>query len=114
MSGVAYEHTLFSGSVTGNGNTQATPAIVRWVKEGIFFVDITAIGAGTTLTIELQTHNTLADKWHRVAIWDGFTTTGIDEGFISDGLGDKISVLYSFSGGTTTATFSVTAQFKEF
>lgn len=114
MSHVPYNEELFSGSVTGGGNTRAMPVTVRWVKEAIFFVDVTALGSGTTVTIELQTYNTLAGQWHRLAIWDGFSAIGVDEGFISDGLGEKVSILYSFSGGTTTATFSVNAHMKEF
>ena len=114
MTHVPYNESLFSGSVTGNGNTQSTPIITRWVKEGIFFVDITALGSSTTLTITLKTYNTLADKWHKMAVWDGFASTGTDEVFIGYGLGDKMSITYSFSGGTTTATFSVNAHLKEF
>jgi len=111
---VPYEESLFSGSVTGNGNTQSTPIITRWAKEGSFFVDVTALGSGTTLTITLKTYNTLGDKWHKIAVWDGFVSTGTDEGFIGYGLGDKLSITYTLSGGTTTATFSVGAQLKEF
>jgi len=114
LSNIAYDAELFSGSITGNGNTQSTPIVTRWVKEGTFFVDITALGAGTTLTLTLKTYNRLADKWHKLAVWTGFTAIGTDEVFIGYGLGDSMSLTYTLSGGTTTATFSVNAQLKEF
>ena len=110
----SYNTSLFSGSVTESGNTQSTPIITRWIKEGIFFVSVTALGAGTTLTITLQTYNSLGSTWHKLGVFDGITSTGTDEGFIQYGIGDKVAISYVLAGGTTTATFSVSAHFKEF
>jgi hypothetical protein len=114
MSGIPYSETLFSGTVTASGDTQSTPIITKWVREAVFFLDITAIsGTGATLAIDLQTYNTLADKWHKLAEWEDKTATGTDEGFVTI-LGEKVAVDYTVSGTNPSITFSVTAHFKEF
>jgi len=100
--------------VTGDGNTTATPITTQRLKEGIFYLDVTAIGAGTTLTVDLRTYDSIADNWHMLARWTSRTTTGQDAGYIQFGLGEKVAVYYAFSGGTTTATFTVNAHLKEF
>ena len=111
---IPYYDTIFEGSVTGDGDTFTTPSITRHVKEAAFFVDITALGAGTELTLDLKTYNSVGDKWHRLAMWVPFTATGVDAGYVAYGLGDRVAIEYSLSGGVTTATFSVSAHYKEF
>ena len=114
MSHVPYAAELFSGSVTGNGNSSSTPIITKWCKEGVFYLDVTAVGSGTTITVDLRTYDSAADNWHMRARWSGKASVGQDAGHIEFGMGEKMAVFYSFSGGTTTATFTVNAYLKEF
>jgi hypothetical protein len=102
-----YTRRLHSGTVTGEGNTQATPIPCKFEHEAIFYLDITAISGW--LDIEIQLWNPLTDKWHKLATFDRKTTIGTDEGFVEYGIGEKLAVKYDLSD---TATFSVDVYLK--
>ena len=112
MSPVPYRAELISGTVAASGNTSATPIVVQWAKEATFFIDVTALTASQTLDVVIKTYNAGGDKWHKLAEWTQFTAVGTDEGFIGYGLGEKLAVFYTLSGGS--CTFSVNALLKEF
>ena len=112
MSPVSYAEQLFSDTVSASGDTSSTPITVGWAKEGAFFIDITMLTGGQTLDIVLKTYNSLADKWHKLAEWNTFSSVTTDEGFIGYSLGEKLAVFYTLSGGS--ATFTVNAALKEF
>jgi hypothetical protein len=104
---VGYTEQLYSGTATADGNTQSTPVKTKFVKEAIFFLDITAISG--TLDLEIQTYNPLTEKWHKLATFDQKNGTGQDEGFIEYGLGEKVALKYVVSG---SATFTLDAHLK--
>lgn len=105
---IGYTDGLYSGTATVSSNTQANPVFCDYASEAVVFLDITAISG--TLDIEIQTHNTLTDKWHKLAEFTQKSGTGKDEGFIQYGLGERLAVKYIVSN---TATFTVDVHLKE-
>jgi hypothetical protein len=104
---IGYTEQLHSGAVTADGNTQSSPVETKYVKEAIFFLDITAISG--TLDLEIQTYNPLTENWHKLATFDQKNGIGQDEGFIEYGLGERIALEYKVSG---SATFTLDAHLK--
>ena len=102
-----YTERMYSGTATADGNTQSTPVRTKWAKEVTFLVYITALSG--TLHLEFQIYNPISEQWHKLAEFDTFTGTGIDEGFIQYGIGQEVAVKYTVSG---SATFAVDAQLK--
>ena len=98
---------VYSGTATVDGNTHATPVKTKFSKEAVFFLDITAITG--TLDLEIQTYNSLTEKWHKLATFDQKSQVGKDEGFIEYGLGEKISVKYTVND---SVTFTLDASLK--
>ena len=100
-------YNLYSGTATGNGNTQSTPLKVRFNTEAAIFLEITAISG--TLDITIQTKNPLTDTWHTLATFDQKSATGNDEGYLYGVLGEYIAVSYEVSD---SCTFRVDASVK--
>jgi hypothetical protein len=98
---------LHGGAVAASGNTRSYPIKCRFSSEAIFFLDVTAISG--TLDVEIQTYNRLADKWHRLAVFDQKSATGQDEGYVEYGIGEKLAISYTVSD---TATFTVDVHLK--
>jgi len=107
MNEIPHLQTLFSGTVTSDGNTQSTPVKCRWAKEATFFLDVTALSG--TLDIEIQTKDSRTGKWHKLATFDQKNGTGTDEGFIEYGIGELLAVKYVVPG---SATFSLNVYLK--
>ena len=103
-----YTVRMYGDTATADGDTQDTPIRTKWARELTFLVDITALAG--TLDLEFQIYNPLTTKWHKLAEFDTFTSTGTDEGFIQYGIGQEIAVKYMISN---SATFTVDAQIKE-
>ena len=104
---VGYTDSMFSGSITTSGNTQSTPVKCRYVREAIFFLDITAITGN--LDVEIYTYDSISENWHLLATFDTKTATGQDEGYIQYSLGEQLSITYTTTG---TATFSLNVHLK--
>ena len=104
---LGYTVSVYSGIATADGNTQSTPVETRYVREAVFFLNVSAISG--TLDLEIQTYNPLTAEWHKLATFDQVSGTGKDEGFIQYSLGEKISLEYEVSG---SATFTLDAHLK--
>jgi hypothetical protein len=102
-----YTRRLFSGTVTGEGNTQATPIKCKFEKEAIFYLNVTALTGW--LDIEIQLYNPLTGEWHKLATFDRVTTICNDEGFVEYGIGEKLAVKYDTND---SATFSLDVHLK--
>ncbi len=105
---IGYTDRLYSGTATVSSNTQASSVFCDYASEAIFFLDITAING--TLDIELQTHNPLTDKWHKLAEFTQKSGTGKDEGFVQYGIGERLAIKYEVSAG---CTFTLDVHLKE-
>lgn len=111
---LSHNETLFSGTVTANGNSRSSPVITKWAKEGIFFIDITAVsGTSPTLDITLKIYNELDEKWHLLATFSQKTAVGTDIGYVQYGLGEKVAIDYAVGGTTPSFTFKVTTNLKD-
>lgn len=111
---VAHSETLFSGTAGATGNTQSTPKVCRYSKEGVFFLDVTAAsGSSPTLDVTINTYDAVGGNWHLLASFDQMTTTGTDVGYVEYGLGDKLSITYTIGGTTPSFTFTVAAHLKD-
>ena len=99
--------SLYSGTATADGNTQSTPVETRYVKEAVFFLNVTALSG--TLDLEIQTYNPLTANWHKLATFDQINGTGQDEGFIQYSLGEQIALKYEVSA---SATFTLDVHLK--
>ena len=104
---ISHPAKIFSGTATSSGNTQTDPVVTKYSKEAIIFLDITAING--TLDLEIQTYNSLTEKWHKLATFDQKSNIEKDEGFIEYGLGEKIALEYTVSG---SVTFTLDANLK--
>ena len=98
---------VYSGTAIVDGNTHATPVKTKFSSEAVFFLDVTAITG--TLDLEIQTYDSLTEKWHKLATFDQKNGTGQDEGFIEYGLGEKIALEYEVSD---SATFTLDVSLK--
>ena len=104
---LSYTDRVYGGTATTDGDTHATPVKTKFVSEAVFFLDVTAISG--TLDLEIQTYNSLTEKWHKLATFDQKNGIGQDEGFIEYGLGEKISLEYVVSN---SATFTLDVSLK--
>jgi hypothetical protein len=104
---ISHVMSVYSGTSTTDGDTHTTPVVTKYSNEAVFFLDITAISG--TLDLEIQTYNSLTEKWHKLATFDQKNGTGKDEGFIQYGLGEKIALEYEVSG---SATFTLDVSLK--
>jgi len=102
--------TLYSGTATSSGNTHTTPVGVKWTKEAIVFLDITA--ASGTLDVLVKTYDSVTDKWYLLATFNQKNSVTTDVGYIQYGLGEKLAIDYTISGGGSF-TFEVTVNIKE-
>ena len=98
---------VYGGTATADGNTHATPVKTKFSREAVFFLDVTALSG--TLDLEIQTYDSLTEKWHKLATFDQKNGTGQDEGFIEYGLGEKIALKYEVSA---SATFTLDVNLK--
>lgn len=114
MSYVAHSQVLFSGTAGATGNTQSTPKVCRYSKEGVFFLDVTAAsGSSPTLDVTIHTYDEVGGNWHLLGTFDRMTATGTDVGYIASGLGEKLSVTYTIGGTTPSFTFKVAVNLKD-
>ena len=104
---LGYTESLHDGTVTACGDTHSNPVETRYVREAVFFLNVTAISG--TLDLEIQTYNPLTAEWHKLATFDQINGTGKDEGFIQYSLGEKIALEYEVAG---SATFTFDAHLK--
>lgn len=94
--------------MTATSDTSATPVITRYDKEGIFYLDITAVsGTNPTLAVTLKTYDPVSAKWYDLASFDSKTGTGSDVGYVEYGLNNKVAAFFVI-GGTDTPTFTLT------
>ena len=114
MKYVAHSQILFSGTATETGNTQSTPKVCRYSKEGIFFLDVTAAsGTSPTLDVTVHTYDEIGGNWHLLATFDQKNAAGTDVGYLASGLGEKLSVTYTIGGTGPSFTFSVAVNLKD-
>ena len=104
---LGYTVSIYGGTATADGNTQSTPVETRYVREAVFFLNVTAING--TLDLEIQTYNPLTSEWHKLATWDRVSGTVKDEGFIQYSLGEQIALDYKVSA---SATFTLDVHLK--
>jgi len=111
---LAYTDQLFSGTATSSGDSYSTPVVTRYVKEGTFFLDITAVsGTNPTLDVTLRVYDRFSDDWYLLGTFTQKNSTGIDIGQVEYGLGEKVAIRYVIGGTNPSFTFSVNATFKE-
>ena len=104
---ITYTGEIYSGTVTGNGDSHSTPINTKWEKECVLLLNVTA--ASGTLDLTVETHNTLRDTWHTLATFSTVSATGTDIGPIEYGLGEEIGLSWVVSG---SFTFTLDAVFK--
>lgn len=111
---ITHQNILYSGTAIASGDTSATPTNTRHDKEGIFFLDVTAVsGTSPTLDVTIKVYDELSGKWFELASFDRKTATGSDVGYIQYGLDDKVAVYYTIGGTSPSFTFAVNGHFKE-
>jgi len=107
---LSHSATIFSGTVTENGNSQSTPVSTEYAQEAIFYLDITAASEDATLDITLNVYDSITDKWHLLATFSQKTEVSTDVGYVQYGLNDKVSCSYVVDG---TFTFKLTTNMKD-
>ncbi len=105
---------LASTAITADGNTQDTSIGVANFLSAHFFIDVTAIGATTTLVITLQAFDPLTETWFDAQQLLSTTATGsfyIAAGTV--GIVTDLAIRFAVTGGANTATFSVELVLKD-
>ena len=111
---LSHVETMFNGTATSTGNTQATPTGSKYSEEAVFFLDVTAAsGTDETLDVTIHTYDEIGGNWHLLATFDQKTTTGTDVGYVQYGLGTKLSATYTIGGTDPSFTFSLAVSLKD-
>jgi hypothetical protein len=100
---------LFSGSISGNGQTPAIAIPSSGAAQNYFLSAIaSAVGAGTSLVLKLQHSPDGGTTWFDVDSLTAVTPSALAQGkAINTGLLPKVRVDYAFTGGTTTSTLVI-------
>jgi hypothetical protein len=105
---------LASTAVTAAGNTQSTSIGVANFLSAHFFIDVTAIGATTTLVVILQAFDPLTETWFNA---QQLLSTGLTGSFYitagTVGIVTDMAIRWTVTGGANTATFSVEMVLKD-
>lgn len=110
----AYTEQLYSGTATASSNTYTSSINTTYVKEGTFFLKITAAsGSSPTLDIELMIYDPKSDDWYLLGTFSQKTGIGTDIGQVPYGLGEKVAIKYTIGGSNPSFTFQVDATFHE-
>ena len=97
---------LFSGSISGNGQTPAIAIPSSGAAQNYFLSAIAS--AGTSLVLKLQHSPDGGTTWFDVDSLTAVTPVATSQGkAINTGLLPKVRVDYTFTGGTTTATLVI-------
>lgn len=104
---ITYIREIYSGTVSTNADSHASPINTKWEKEAQLLLSVTA--ASGTLDLTVETHNTLRDTWHTLATFSTVSATGTDAGYVEYGLGEEIALSWVVSG---SFTFTLDAAFK--
>ena len=104
------ELTMYSGTVTGNGDTKTNPIDVHDFKGGAFTIRCTGI-TGDTLTVKVMTYDPATDAWYELVAFTGLSAIGQERKVVSADIGTKIALEWTYAG--TTATFKVGANLKD-
>ena len=113
ISHIGYPMQLYSGTATSSSDTHSSSINTKYVNEGTFFLDITAVsGTSPTLVVEIETYNTIADKWQTIGTFSSRSAIADDIGQIEFGLGEQVAISYTIGGTTPSFTFSVNASLK--
>ena len=99
---------LDSGTRTATGDNSATPSDVKWAKEGMFFLDVTAVsGTDPTLDVTIQTKDDTSGCWFPIATFTQKTAVGRELKSVSANLGSIIAVFWKIEGTDPSFMFSV-------
>ena len=96
---------------TGNGTTTAV-SVNGKTDQFVAFLNVTAIGAGTSLVVTLQ-HSPDNSNWFTLCTFAAKTATGVEiipQGSFTSANSPvlpNVRASLAFTGGTTTATVSV-------
>ena len=105
---------LYSGTVTGTGNSGEDRIDVKGVCEAVFFLDVTAVsGTDPTLTVRVMTHDTIGDKWYLIENFDSISSPSSDIKRIIGGLGSYIACKWVVGGENPSFTFTLNASMKD-
>lgn len=95
---------LQSGPISGNGDGSSLSIPSENLLDFLGTVVVSALGAGTTLTLKIQHSPDGGTSWIDLAAFSAITGTGAFKIAVSDPVLPKVRATWSFSGGTTTAT----------
>lgn len=105
---------LFDDTAGASGDSHSSPIITKWVKEALFFLDITVVsGNSPTLIVKIDTYDAKKNDWHLLGTFSTRSTTATDMGAIASNLGEKVAISYTIGGTSPSFTFSVTANLKD-
>jgi len=105
---------IYSGAVTANGDSYATPIRVKGASEIVLFLDITAVsGTDPTLIVYLMTQDTISGKWFPIGKFDAVSSPDLDITFIINGLGSYIACAWEVDGTNPSFTFALNASIKD-
>ena len=104
------ELTLYSGTVTANGDTKTNPIGVRQFKGGLFFIKCSAITGGS-LAVKVITYDPATDDWYDLVDFTAITATGKEMKVQNADIGTRIALVWTYAG--TSVTFKVGACLKD-
>ena len=94
-----------------DGNTHASPIDVSGFQEGVFFLEITASVAPTSLDVDIVTYDPYTDDWYVIASFAQQSGNGKAAPItLASYLGQKIAISWEMVG--TSFTFSVSGIVK--
>jgi len=93
-----------------DGNTHSAPIDVSGFKDGIFFLEVTASVAPTSLDVDINTYDPLTDDWYKIGNFAQMTGNGKAAPVSLTSLGQKIAISWTLVG--TSFTFSVSGIVK--
>jgi len=99
---------------TASGDSKLTPVNVKQLKEGEFFLDLTAIARTTTGTFDVNilTLDPISGKWFTLTSFTQRTTVGTERKVVTGNLGAFLAASWILAGDTTSVTFSIGAVLK--
>lgn len=103
-----------SGAVAANGDSKATPVNVKQLKEGEFFLDVTAVsGTSPTLNVVIVTKDPISGKWFTLVSFTQATGVTTERKVLTGNLGADLAATWTIGGtATPTFTFSIGAVLK--
>lgn len=106
--------TLVTGNKTASGNSEDNPIDVSRFRQGIFYLEVSAVGGtNPTLDVDIMVKNMASGEWYTKESFEQMTATGNATPIILDTFGQEMAIEWTISGTESpNFTFLVSADME--